>query len=57
MQVESKVIPVVVRALGNTPKKLEICTEELEIVISIALLQKTALIGTVRILRKVSDCR
>ena len=56
MQVEGKVIPVVVRALGNTPKKLEICTEELEIVISIALLQKTALIGTARVLKKVLDC-
>ena len=47
---------MVVGALGNTPEKLEICTEELEIVISIALLQKTALIGTARILRKVLDC-
>ena len=53
---KSKVIPVIVGALDNTPKKLEICTEELEVVISIALLQKIALIGTARILRNVLDC-
>ena len=53
---DSKVIPVVVGAHGSTPKKLEICPEELEVVISIVLLQKTALIGSARILRKVLDC-
>ena len=52
---KSKVISVIVGALDNTPKKLEICTEELEAVISIALLQKAVLIGTARILRKVLD--
>ena len=48
-----KVIPVVVGALGSTPKKLKHCIEELGVVISRTLLQKTALLGTVRILRKV----
>ena len=38
-----KVIPVVVGALGSTSKKLKKCKEELEVVISTALLQKTAL--------------
>ena len=36
-------IPVVVGALGSTSKKLKKCKEELEVVISTALLQKTAL--------------
>ena len=52
-----KVIPVVVGALGSTSKKLKNCIEELGVVISTALLQKTALIGTTHILRKVLDCR
>ena len=52
-----KVIPVVVGALGSTSKKLKNCIEELGIVKSTALLQKTALLGTARILRKVLDCR
>ena len=51
-----EVIPVVVGALGSTSKKLKKCIEELGVVISTALLQKTALLGTARILRKVLDC-
>ena len=47
---------MIIVALDNTPKKPEICTEKLEVVISTALLQKTALIGTARILRNVLDC-
>ena len=51
-----KVIPVVVGALGSTSKKLKKCIEELGVVRSTTLLQKTALLGTARILRKVLDC-
>ena len=51
-----KVIPVVVGALGSTSKKLNKCIEELGVVISTAILQKTALLGTACILRKVLDC-
>ena len=51
-----KVIPVVVGALGSTSKKLKKCIEELGVVISTALPQKTALLGTACILRKVLDC-
>ena len=51
-----KVIPVVVEALGSTSRKLKKFIEELGVVISTALLQKTALLGTTRILRKVLDC-
>ena len=50
-----KVIPVVVRTAGSTSKKLKSCREELEVVISTALLQKTALLGTACILKKVLD--
>ena len=50
-----KVIPVVVGALGSTSKKQKKCIE-MEVVISTALLQKTALLGTACILRKVLDC-
>ena len=51
-----KVIPVVVRTAGSTSKKLKSCREELEVVISTALLQKTALLWTACILKKVLDC-
>ena len=51
-----KVIPVVVGALGSTSKKLKNYIEEMGFVVSTALLQKTALLGTARILRKVLDC-
>ena len=51
-----KAIPVVVGALGSTSKKLKKYVEELGDVINTALLQKTALLGTARILRKVLDC-
>ena len=51
-----KVIPVVVRTAGSTSQKLKSCREELEVVISTALLQKTALLGTACILKKVLDC-
>ena len=52
-----KVIRVVVGALGSTSKKLKYCIEELGVVKSTALLQKTALLGTACILMKALDCR
>ena len=51
-----KAIPVVIGPLGSTPKKLKICIEKMGPVITTALLQKTALLGTARILKKVLDC-
>ena len=51
-----KVILMVVGALGSTSKKLEKCIEKLGVVIGTALLQKKALLGTARKLRKVLDC-
>ena len=50
------IIPVVVGALGSTSKKLKKCIVELGVIINTALLQKAALLGTARILRKVLDC-
>ena len=50
-----KFIPV--GALGSTSKKLNNCIQELGFVISTALLEKTALLGTAQILKKVLDCR
>ena len=50
---------MVVGALGSISKKLEKYVEELGVVTAenrTALLQKTALLGTARILRKVLDC-
>ena len=46
---------MVVAALKSTSKKLKKCIEELG-VISTALIQKAALLGTALILRKVLDC-
>ena len=51
-----KAIPVVVGTIGSTSKKLKKCIEELGVVISTALLQKTALLWTACILRKLLDC-
>ena len=46
---------MVVRALGSTANKLKKRIKELGVAIMTALLQKIALIGTARILRKVLD--
>ena len=43
-----KVTPVVVGALGSTSKKLRKCIEELGVIISTTIQQKTALLGTTR---------
>jgi hypothetical protein len=47
------VVPVVVGALGVVSKKLDEWIEKLDVNIKIELIQKTALLGTARILRKV----
>ena len=50
-----KVISVAVVALGSTSEKLKNFIEELGVVISTVLLQKTAPLGTARIVRKLLD--
>ena len=49
------VVPVVIGALGSITKKLNEWLEELELTVNIVLLQKTTLLGTARILRKVLE--
>ena len=51
-----KVISVVVGVLGSTSNKLKKFIEKLGVVIRTALLQKIALPGGARILRKALDC-
>ena len=52
-----KVIPVVVRTLCSTSKKLKSSIEELGVIISTALLQKTTLLRISLIFKKVLDCK
>ena len=47
------VIPVVIGALGVISEKLERHMEKLDVKIAMKMIQKTALLGTARILRKV----
>ena len=47
-----KVVPVVVGALGTIPKALEKHLKEIGTSVRVELLQKAALLGTARILRK-----
>ena len=49
------VVPVIVGALGSITKKLDDWLEKLDITVNGALLQKTTLLGTARILRKVLE--
>ena len=52
---KAQVVPVVIGALGSVSKKLDKWMEEIGIHIGIGTLQKTALLGTARILRKVME--
>ena len=50
------VIPIVLRALGNITTKFEKYTESLGIEVRIEHVQKSALLGTARTIRKVLPC-
>ena len=50
-----QVVPVVIVALGSVPKGFDKWFEKLEILWNIVDMQKTALLGTERILRKVLE--
>ena len=52
---KAKVVPVVIGALGSVSKNFDKWMEEIGIHIGIGTLQKTALLGTSRILRKVVE--
>ena len=51
----AKVVPVVIGALGSVTKDLECWIEKMDLVPEVGVLQKTALLGTARILRKVLE--
>ena len=53
--VRSKVIPVVVEALGSIPPRLKDNLKVIDVGISVELIQKCALLGSARILRKVLE--
>ena len=50
---ETEVVPVVIGAVGSIPKNLHRHLERLGIKVHIPTLQKSALLGTANILRKV----
>ena len=50
-----EVVPVVVDTLGAVSKRFDTWLDKLGITINTGLLQKTAKLGTARILRKVSE--
>ena len=50
-----EVVPVVVGALGVVTKRLDTWLEKLGVTIRTGLLQKSALLGTARILRKLLE--
>ena len=50
-----EVAPVVVGALGAVSKRLDVWLDKLGLTINTGLLQKTALFGAARILRKVLE--
>ena len=53
--IRTQVLPVVIGALGTVPKRLESNLKRIGTNTSIELIQKTALLGTARILRKVLE--
>ena len=52
-----EVIPIVVGALGTVSKRLEGFLEKIGTVIPTEMLQKTVLLGTARIIRRVMDTK
>ena len=50
-----QVVPVVVGALGSVTKEFDRWIEKLGVPVDIGAVQKTALLGTARILRKVLE--
>ena len=48
-----KVVPIVIGALGSIPKRMTFFLEQLKIRTDMRVLQKSALLGTAHILRKV----
>ena len=55
--VKCRVVPIVVGALGTIPTRFSAHLEMLDINISVETIQKSAILGTARILRKVLEAR
>ena len=55
--VRAKVVPVVIGALGTVPLRLKVSLKALGVDISISLIQKSALLGSARILRRVLEMK
>ena len=54
-KVKTRVVPIVIGALGTIPKGLVGHLESLGVNLDLAKIQKTTLLGTARILRRVLD--
>ena len=54
-QVKVKVIPIEMEALGTIPKALKSNLEDIGVDIDVEVLQKSVLLGTARILRKLLE--
>ena len=54
-EVKAIVVPIVVGALGTVPLRLKNNLKEIEVDTSISLIQKSALLGSARLLRKVLE--
>ena len=50
-----EVVPVVIGALGSLTKGFELWIEKIGIPLNVGVMQKTALLGTARMLRKVLE--
>lgn len=55
METKTEVIPVVFGALGTVPQEIGAHLDKIGVKLSVELVQKTALLGTAKILRKVLD--
>ena len=54
-EVKTKVVPIVLGALGTVPLRLKGNLKDIGVDTSITLIQKSALLGSARILRKVLE--
>ena len=54
-EVKTKVVPIVVEALGTVPMRLKGTLNGIGVATSITLIQKSALLGSVRLLRKLLE--
>ena len=51
------IIPIIIGALGSITERFKSCLEELKCIVQMEVVQRTCLLGTARILRKVLDTK